>query len=320
MKAKITKNYYRSETKSIGYNKQYLNNIFKEYQLYILIIPALAYIIVFHYIPMYGLQIAFRDFKSNLGFFGSEWVGLKHFINFINYPTFWRLIANTLGISLYSLIVGFPIPIIFAIMLNEVNNKFFKKTIQMATYAPHFISMVVMCGMIVMFLNQNKGMVNHILEIIGLPRINFMERPEWFKTVFVMSGIWQETGFASIIYIAALSGIDLQVVEAAKIDGANRLQKIWHVDIPGIMPIIITLFIFRVGQLLSVGFEKVLLLQNPLNMSSADVISTYIYRLGIVQGQFSYTTAIGLFNSLLNVILLITMNNIAKKVSQTSLW
>jgi putative aldouronate transport system permease protein len=269
---------------------------------------------------MYGLQIAFKDFTASMGINGSPWVGVRHFIRFFSLPNFWSLIGNTLGLSIYQLIVGFPMPILLAVMINEVRNKKFKKAVQMITYAPHFVSTVVMCGMITLFLNQDKGIINHLIALFGGTRIDFMIKPEWFKTVFVFSGVWQNTGWGTIIYLAALSSIDPQLVESCRIDGANRLQKIWYVDLPGIAPTIIILLILNMGNLLSIGFEKVLLLQNSLNMGASDVISTYVYRIGLIGGEFSFSAAIGLFNSVINFILLIIVNQISRKVGQTSLW
>ncbi|GGE01457.1 ABC transporter permease [Paenibacillus nasutitermitis] len=290
------------------------------YQLYLMIFPALAYILIFHYVPMYGLQIAFKDFRNTLGFKGSPWVGLKHFERFFELPSFWNLIANTVLLNLYELAVGFPIPIILALLINEAKNKMIRKSVQMITYAPHFISVVVMSGMIMLFLNNERGMVNHFIEMLGGFKISFMSDPGWFKTVYVFSGVWQNAGWGTIIYLAALSGIDPQQIEASKIDGANRLQKIWHIDLPGIAPTILILLILVMGNMFSIGFEKILLLQNQLNIRASDVISTYVYRLGILGGQFSYTTAIGLFNAVLNFLLLIFVNAYAKKRTETSLW
>ncbi|WP_256976158.1 sugar ABC transporter permease [Paenibacillus sp. MY03] len=290
------------------------------YQLYLMIFPALAYIIIFHYVPMYGLQIAFKDFRNTLGFMGSPWVGLKHFERFFDLPTFWNLISNTVLLNLYELAVGFPIPIILALLINEAKNKMFRKSVQMITYAPHFISVVVMSGMIILFLNEERGMVNHLIDIVGGLKINFMSDPGWFKTVYVFSGVWQNAGWGTIIYLAALAGIDPQLIEASKIDGANRLQKIWHIDLPGIAPTILILLILVMGNMFSSGFEKILLLQNQLNIRASDVISTYVYRLGVLDGQFSYTTAIGLFNAVLNFLLLILVNAYAKRRTETSLW
>ena len=297
-----------------------LKQILGAYQLYLLALPAIIYIILFHYGPMYGVQIAFKDFRSSLGIVGSPWVGFKHFERFLSFPNFWLLIRNTLGISLYALIVGFPLPIALAIMINEVRIRSFQKTVQMISYAPHFISTVVVAGMITLYLNHDHGIINNLVAALGGPRIDYLAEPEWFKTVFVMSNIWQHTGWGTVIYLAALSGIDPALVEAAEIDGASKPQKIWHIDIPGITPTIVILLILRVGQLLTVGFEKILLLQNPLNMESSDVIATYIYRIGLLGGQFSFTAAIGVFNSIINFILLISVNQLARRTSETSLW
>jgi putative aldouronate transport system permease protein len=300
--------------------KNTMKRISKCYQLYLLIIPALLYIIIYHYIPMYGVQIAFKDFRTSLGIAKSPWVGFVHFIRFLNYSESWRIIRNTLGISLYSLAVCFPAPIILAIMVNEVRSKFFKKTVQMITYIPHFISTVVICGMIILFLNSDYGIINNFIVLFGGERRSFIIEPQWFKTIYVISDMWQQTGWASIIYIAVLSNVDMELVEATKIDGANRLQKIWHLDISSIAPTIVLLLILRMGTLLSVGFEKVFLLQNPLNMTESDIISTYIYRIGLIGGQYSYTSAIGLLNNVINFIILVTVNYLARRISDYSVF
>ncbi|MFD0716843.1 ABC transporter permease [Paenibacillus sp. GCM10027626] len=297
-----------------------ITRVFQDYQLYLLIVPAFAFVFIFQYIPMYGVQIAFKDYNVLDGFWESGWVGLDHFVRFFESPNFATLIGNTLGLSLYQSVVGFPVPIIFAIMIHEVANKKFKSAVQMVAYAPHFISTVVIVSMLVLFLHSDRGLINNLIAALGGPRVDFISRPEWFKTVYVFSGVWQNAGWGTIIYLAALSSVDPQLTEASRIDGANRLQKIWHVDLPGIAPTIIILLILDMGSLLSVGFEKVLLMQNPLNMSSADVIQTYVYRIGIVGGQFSYSAAIGLFNALVNFIMLVIVNQIARRRSETSLW
>lgn len=297
----------------------FLKDIIRDYQLYLLLLPAVVYILVFQYWPMYGVQIAFKDFRASLGIWGSEWVGLKHFTRFFQAHNFSSLIRNTLWLSLYSLVAGFPLPIILAIMLNEVRNLTFKRTVQTTIYAPHFISTVVISGMIVMFLNHDRGIINHLVAVLGGQRADYMTQARWFPTIYVLSGIWQNAGWGTVIYFAALSNID-PLVEAAMIDGANRLQKIWHIDLPGIAPVITILLILNLGGLLSVGFEKVLLLQNPLNMPTADVVSTYVYRIGLLGGQFSYSSAIGLFNSLINFILLLLANTLARRTGETSLW
>lgn len=280
----------------------------------------MAYIIIFHYGPMYGIQIAFKDFMPIRGIVGSPWIGLRHFATFFRSPQLPRLITNTLGISFYQILVGFPAPIILALALNEVGTKGFKKTVQMVTYAPHFISTVVMVGMILVFLSPSIGFVNKIVKGFGFEAINFMAVPELFKTIYVFSGVWQTTGYGAIIYLAALSAIDPQLHEAAKIDGASRVQRIRHVDIPGIMPTAVILLILNIGRVMNIGFEKIYLMQNPLNMRSSDVISTYVYRIGLLSAQFSFATAVGLFNSVVNLILILTVNRIARKVGETSLW
>ena len=294
---------------------------FRRYwQLYLLLIPSLIYMIVFAYWPMYGVQIAFRNYSPVKGFWGSQWVGLKHFIRFINYPDFWRLIRNTLGITIYRLIASFPIPIILAVMINEVNNRHFKRTIQMVTYIPHFISTVVLCGMIALFLDREAGIFNLVGSRLGLKSVAFLTVPRYFKHIFVWSGIWQNTGWGTIIYLAALSQVDTQVMEAAIIDGASRMQRIWHVNLSHLLPTIVIQLLLSIGRLLSVGFEKILLLQNDLNMEASDVISTYVYRTGLLGGQFSYTAAIDLFNTVINLILLILFNWLARRLTETSVY
>jgi len=269
---------------------------------------------------MYGLQIAFRKFNGAMGVWGSPWVGLKNFRNFFDSYYFWILIKNTIGITLYSILVGFPMPIIFALMLNEVHNDKFKHFIQTVSYAPHFISTVVLVGIIIAFLSPTTGVINHIIVALGGEARPFMIMAGWFKRIYVWSGVWQNMGWSAIIYIAALSGIDPQQHEAAVIDGANRFERIWHINIPGILPTIIVLFILNMGSIMDVGFEKVYLMQNPLNFEASDVISTYVYRTGLIDADFSFSTAVGLFNSIINFIILIIVNMISGKTSEISLW
>lgn len=297
-----------------------LDNIKKNYELYLLSLPTFVYFVIFHYGPMYGVQIAFRDFIATNGILGSPWVGIEHFERFFRSHHFWILLKNTLGISGYSLIVGFPAPIILALMLNEVRHKHYKKTVQMVTYAPHFISTVVMVSMLLAFLSPNTGLVNQVLRAFGLESINFLAKPQWFKTLYVFSGLWQRVGWGSIIYMSALSGIDPQLHEAAIVDGATKIQRIFHIDIPGIMPTAVILLILNVGRIMSVGFEKVFLMQNPLNMISSDVISTYVYRAGLLGAEFSFSSAVGLFNAVINCILLVTVNWVAGRIGENSLW
>ncbi|ETT68038.1 ABC transporter permease subunit [Paenibacillus sp. FSL H8-0457] len=306
-----------SETK----RKRFMwNRILRNWQLYALISPVIAYYVLFQYVPMYGIQIAFKDFIATQGIWGSPWVGFEHFDRFFNSYYFWRLIKNTLGIGLYSLAVGFPIPIILALLMNEIRAERFKKFVQTITYAPHFLSTVVVVGMMMIFLSPRYGIINHFIEMFGGQLINFMTEPSWFKSLYVLSDVWQTMGWSSIIYLAALAGIDNQLHEAARVDGATRLQRIWHINIPGIMPTIIILLILNMGSLMGIGFEKVLLMQNNLNMESSDIIATYVYRMGIQNAEYSFSAAIGLFNSVINFILLVAVNFISKRVSETSLW
>lgn len=292
----------------------------ENWDLYLLILPVIIYYIIFHYIPMYGVQIAFKDFIASKGIVGSPWVGFKHFERFFDGYYFWRLIKNTLGIGVYELAVGFPVPIVLALMINEVRSRFFRRAVQTVTYAPHFLSTVVTVGMLLIFLSPQYGVVNNFLGLLGIEPIAFMTEPEWFKTVYVLSGVWQHMGWSSIIYLAALAGIDPQLHEAAKVDGASRLRRIWHINLPGILPTIVILLILNIGSVLSVGFEKVFLMQNDLNLESSDVISTYVYRSGIVGAQYSFSAAVGLFNSVVNFILLVSVNYIARRMGETSLW
>ena len=291
----------------------------KNKQLYLFVLPAFLIILIFSYGPMYGVIIAFKDYMPSLGIFGSPWVGFKHFQRFFDSYYFWDLIKNTLGISLYSLALGFPLPIILALALNEIKDGPFKKLTQTVTYAPNFIAVVVMVGMVIAFLSPSTGVINHFLEAIGLERINFMTDPKWFKTIYVVSGVWQSTGWGSVIYLAALSGVDTQLHEAATIDGASRLQRVWYINLPTIMPTMVILLIMNCGSLMSIGFEKILLMQNPLNMESSNVIATFVYKQGLLEAQYSFAAAVGLFNSLINSILLLVVNYVSKKLSDSSL-
>jgi putative aldouronate transport system permease protein len=293
--------------------------ILRHWQLYCMLLLPLAWVITFRYGPMYGLQIAFKDYIMRLGFWGSKWVGLRHFQSFMSSYYFPRLMVNTIGVSVYGMIAGFFPPIILAIALNECRINFFKKTIQMITYAPYFLSTVIVVGILTQVLSLS-GLVNTFISSLGGKPISFFGEPALFKSLYVWSGIWQGTGYSSIIYLAALAGISPELQEAARIDGCNIWQRIWHVDIPGILPTAIILFIINTAGLLNVGFEKVYLMQNPLNMSSSDVISTYTYRIGLVNMNYSLATAVGLFQSVISFIFMLIVNQIAKKVSDTSLW
>lgn len=284
----------------------------KNWELYLLLTPVILYFLVFHYFPLYGLQIAFKDFIATKGITGSPWVGFKHFERFFDSYYFWRLIKNTVGIGLFTLLVSFPVPIILALMLNEVKSLRYKKFVQTVIYAPHFLSTVVVVGMLLLFL-KSDGLVNQVIMLFGGNSIDFITEPGWFKTLFVFSDVWQTMGWSSIIYIAALAAVDPAQHEAAMIDGASKFQRIIHINIPAIMPTIVILFILNAGSVMAVGFEKVYLMQNDLNMSTSDVISTFVYRSGILEAQYSFSAAVGLFNSLINFIMLIMVNQIAKK-------
>lgn len=309
----------KSQTKSAGRLNDIKIRIRKSRQLYLFVLPAFLIILIFSYGPMYGVIIAFKDYMPSLGILGSPWVGFKHFQRFFDSYYFWDLIKNTVGISVYSLVVGFPLPIILALALNEIKDGPFKKITQTVTYAPNFIAVVVMVGMVIAFLSPSTGIINHFLELIGMERINFMTDPKWFKTVYVLSGVWQGTGWGSVIYLAALSGVDTQLHEAATIDGASRIQRVWYINLPTIMPTMVILLIMSFGSIMSVGFEKIILMQNPLNMESSNVISTFVYQQGLLDAQYSFAAAVGLFNSLINSILLILVNAVAKRLSDSSL-
>ena len=291
----------------------------RNWELYILVIPVILYYALFAYKPMYGALIAFKNFAPARGFSGSPWVGFDNFARFFRSPYLGRLFRNTFLISLYSLIFGFPAPIILALFLNEVRHSVYKRTVQTLTYLPHFISMVVVAGMITDF-SMTSGLFNDIIAFFGGTRTPLLQQPGLFRPIYVTSGIWQGVGWGTIIYLAALSGIVPQLYEAAMIDGAGRIRQVFAVTLPSIVPTIIIMLILRIGNLLDVGYEKTLLLYNPATYETADIISTYVYRVGLLEQNFSYSTAIGLFNSLINFILLIVANKISRKVSETSLW
>lgn len=285
----------------------------------LMLLPVVLWYIVFHYVPLYGITIAFKSFSPMKGIMGSPWVGLQYFKDFFQGFYAWRVIRNTLLINIYQLIFGFPAPIILALLLNEIKNSTFKRTVQTVTYLPHFISMVVICGMIVDF-TAKDGVINAVLAIFGWNPTNLLLKPEYFRTVYIGSGIWQGVGWGSIIYLAALSAIDTEQYEAATIDGANRWRQFVHVTLPGIAPTIIILLILNIGRLMSEGAEKVILLYNPNTYETADIISSFVYRRGLIESNFSFSTAVGLFNSLVNLVLLVTANKISRKVNDTSLW
>ena len=297
-----------------------IKKFLKHWQLYLVISPAIAYIIIFAYVPMYGVQIAFKDFHFSKGMLRSPWVGLKYFRYFFGSPNFSLLIKNTLSLSAYSIIAGFPFPILLAISLNEAGSRIYKKTVQMVTYAPYFISTVIFVSIVFQVLDMRDGILNTLIRLAGGRSVNFMGSPKWFSSIYVWSGIWQATGYTAIIYLAALSGIDPTLHEAAIVDGATKIQRILRIDLPGITPVIVIMLILQSGQIMNVGFEKVFLMQNPLNLRSSEVIATFVYKIGLISGNYSYSTAVGLFNSVINMFLLVIVNSIARRLGEHSLW
>jgi len=292
----------------------------RHWQLYLLILPPIAYFIIFKYVPMVNAVLAFKDYNVIKGIWGSPWAGTKYFELLFQNPAFITLIKNTLYISFYSLIVGFPIPILLALALNEIKNIRFKKIVQMVTYAPYFISTVVMVSIIMLFLSPRLGIVNTIAGALGFEAVNFLGEPGLFRSIYVFSDVWQGMGYSAVIYLAALAGVDPSLYEAAKVDGANRMQKIINVDLPGLLPAAVIILILSVGNIMAVGFEKIYLLQNPLNLSASEIISTYVYKIGLLNANYSFATAVGLFNSVINLVLLLIVNAVAKRLSNTSLW
>lgn len=317
----VQKNYaLPSKEKSFGV--RFIIDIKKHPYVYMLALPVLIYYILFCYVPMFGIVIAFKDYSPMKGVFASDWAdmcGFEHFINFVKDPYFARILRNTLLISIYSIVFGFPSPIIFAILLNEIKSNKFKRTVQTVTYLPHFISMMVVCGMITTFVGR-EGFINDIIVAFGGERSNLIARPELFRAIYVISDIWQGMGWNSIVYIAALTAIDQQLYEAATIDGAGVLRKIWHISIPGIMPTVIIMLIMRLGSLLSVGYEKIILLYSEMTYETADVISSYVYRRGILNTDYSFSAAVGLMNAVVNFIVIYISNRISRRLSETSLW
>ena len=290
-----------------------------DYQLYLMVLPFMLYFLIFAYKPMIGLKIAFQDysiFKGN----ASPWVGFDNFTKFFSTPYFGRILRNTLMISGYSLVFSFPAPIILALLLNEVRSKRYKTFVQTATYLPHFVSAVVVCGMVTNFLAPTSGIVNIVLNKLGFESVYFLSKPEYFRTIFIAQGIWQGTGYSSIVYLAALGGIDMELYEAAQIDGCNRWKQTLHVTLPGLLPTIVTLFIISVGNILNVGYEKIILLYQPATYETADVINTYVYRMGIEGSDYGLSTAVGLFNSVVNFLFVAIANTISNKVNGMGLW
>ncbi len=306
-------------TGTVGKKITFLQDFKKHYWLYIMIIPLVLYYLIFQYVPMFGLLIAFENYTPSKGIFGSEFVGLKNFIDFFSSPYFYTRFRNTLVISITQLIFAFPAPIIFALLINEVRNANFRKVIQTCSYLPYFISMAVVCGMIKDF-TLDSGIINDVLVNFGFERQSMLDNPDLFVPIYTISGIWQHIGWDSIIYISALVGVDQQLYEAAEIDGANKWKQMLHVTIPGILPTIITMFLLRVGQILNIGFEKIILLYNPLTYETADVLTSFIYRRGLIEFAWGYSTAAGMFNSVINTILLLVANYMSRRVSESGLW
>lgn len=302
--------------KKINYAVYFKNN----WQLYVLILPAIIYFIVFNYMPLYGIQIAFKDFKAVFGISGSKWVGFKHFENFFHAYYFKRLLANTLLLNVYNLLWSFPVPIILAILLNQIKGPKIKRFIQTSIYVPYFISTVVLAGMLYIFLSPTSGIFNILRQALGMKAVDFMSDAKAFRSIYIISGIWQSAGWGTILYIASLSGVDPSLYEAAEIDGASIWQKIRYIDIPSIVPVIVMVFILDCGKLLSSNTDKALVMQTAGNIPTSDIIGVYVYNVGLGSGQFSYTTAIGLFINIINFIIIITANQISKKISDVGLF
>ncbi len=293
--------------------------IWRHREYYLLLLPAVVYVALFCYAPMYGLQIAFKDYKVSLGVAGSPWIGFRNFMDFFQGYHFWKLIRNTLVLSLYSLVAGFPLPILVALVLNELRPGF-KKLTQTILYAPHFISTVVIIGMVSIFFSPSVGVVNTVLNALGRDSVYFLGDPHYFRHLYVWSGVWQGMGWGAIIYLAALAGVDPGLHEAASIDGASRIQRVLHINLPGILPTILIMLILQIGQIASVGYEKVYLMQNDLNLEVSEVISTYVYKRGLINNNYSFSTAVGLFNNVVNVIMVLIANAVSRKHSETSLF
>lgn len=292
----------------------------RHWQLYLLIIPPVAYFIIFKYIPMTNAVIAFKDYNVVDGVWGSPWSGFEQFARFFDNPIFWTLLRNTFILSAYVVVVSFPIPIILALALNEVRSRFFQRTVQMVTYAPYFISTVVVVSMTILFLSPKLGLAGDVTSFFGIHAIDFLGDPDFFRHIYVATDVWQTTGYSAVIYLAALSAIDVSLYEAAKMDGASRFQRILNVDLPGIMPTAMTILILGVGNVMAIGFEKAFLFQNSLNLSQSEIIPTYTYKVGLLNADFSQAAAIGLFNGVINLVLLLGVNTVSKRVTGTGLW
>jgi len=301
--------------------KSVLQTLKRQKYLYLLFIPGAIHFIIFRYIPMFGIIIAFQDYDIFDGFLHSKWVGFKHFISFFTGPSFWQVIINTLLLNVYLIIWGFPVPIILSLLLNEVKHNKYKRFVQTVSYLPHFISAVVIVGIVSDFLSPSTGPIAHFLDIItGKENVIYMAEPNWFRSIYVVTDIWRSMGWGTIIYLAALSNVDPELYDAGLVDGANRFQRIIHITIPSIVPTIIVVLILRMGSILNVSFETVYLMQNPLNVKTSEVISTFVYKRGIERANYSFGAAVGLFNSLIGLILVTTVNKISNKITESSLW
>jgi len=303
----------------VSFGRRLKRDMRMNWSVYLLFVPILVYFIVFSYLPMFGIVMAFQDFKPTLGFFKSEFVGFANFIKFFTDPEFVRILRNTLAISLLNLCINFPLTIVFALLLNEITRTKFKKVVQTVSYLPYFISAVVICGLIIEFVSSN-GVITDILVMLGFPRENLLQNPKYFWGIYVFSEIWQGLGYGSIIFIAAITGVSQELHEAAAIDGANRLKRVWHITLPSLLPVIITMLVLRIGMLMSVGFDKILLLYNPSIYETSDVISTHVARMGIERMQYGYSAAVGLFNSVVGTLLLLISNTLSKRLASTSVF
>lgn len=309
-----------SQTRKRGFWGRVVDSLRKEWQVYLLILPGLLYVLIFNYGPMYGIQIAFKDFTPSKGFANSEWIGLHHFIRLFTGYQFGTIMKNTIVIGVYSLVAGFFPPIILAILLHNTTNKWFKSVVQTVSYAPHFISVVVLVGMINLMFSPRSGVFNTMIAALGGQKINFLAEASLFPHIYVWSGIWQNVGWSSIIYLAALSGANPELYDAARVDGANKFKRILHLDIPLMTPTIVTMLILDCGHILGASTQKVLLLQNPMNISTSQIIGTYVYEAGLINQQYGFSTATGLFQTVINLIMIVTVNRISRKVSENSLW
>ena len=302
-----------------AWGKRLLKNIRRDKALLLIILPVVLHYLIFVYYPMYGNIIAFKKYSAVKGIMGSEWVGFRYFIQFFNSPYFTRVLKNTLLISVYSILWGFPIPILFALMTNDLKHGAYKRVVQAVSYIPYFISTVIICGMLVNFLSPSSGIINSVIRALGGEPINFLMEPKWFRTVFIASGVWQGFGWSAIVYLAALTGVSQELYEAARVDGASKIQQVIHVSIPCILPTVIVTFIMQIGTLMSVGYEKIILLYNPVTLDVADVISSYTYRTGLVEGNYSFGSAVGLFNTLVNFAFLVAADRISKRTADIGL-